>query len=159
MAFYATVATVIPVLFIAIAVQGTMYHEIMRLMSSLRVPSMQISSRGVLLYALRGVAGLTAFFILLAGGAGEFWAIYYLYLGHDDISGRRNELQLMVFLIIMVLLGPAMALIRSLYGRGGNGRIASPAPSSPAERGTDKTDAEQDQGSHGQPTGLVADRA
>jgi hypothetical protein len=67
--FYVTCATVIPVLFVAVAVQGRTYESILRVVASPGSISFSALQLGML--------------ILIAGGAGEALAIFVLYRGSE----------------------------------------------------------------------------
>jgi hypothetical protein len=137
-AFYATVATVIPVLFIAVVVQGTTYMDVVRAARALgqwRAPRTGSHVGRVLgivaeysAAAVVQVLAVIIFLVLAAGGLGEFYAIYILYQGHDDISVRRTALFSVVFLIILVIVGPIVTFVRV----GASGRASAES---------DKTDA------------------
>jgi len=116
--FYATAATVIPVLFLAIAVQGNAYETLLR--------AWQITFRLVLGAAFRGISLgffvsalafyglliLLGFAIVATGGYGELFAVYALYQRHDQASTRQTVLLATMFLIILVVAGP---LLRYLW--------------------------------------------
>ena len=162
-AFYATVATVIPVLFIALAVQDTTYQELLRLWQNVRIPRPRTSSRilrfftDIGTYAVREGLYIVVVFILLAGGYGEFSAIYALYQDHD--AGRSLVLRLVALLIVAVVARPALAFIRALFRLGQDNEKAGPSAASagPLNAEPDEMDAESDQESHGQQsTGLGA---
>jgi MFS family permease len=162
MAFYATVATVIPVLFIALAVQGTIVQQIASLVSAVsgwfatrwQVPGGRVRRIVAYAAAVYGLVGLFAV-ITVAGGWGEFFSLYALYQGQDDMTGRRWILAFALALIIMVVAGPFLAFVRIGSELPQSRRKALAPAASSAE--PDKKDAEQDQQPDGpQPTGLVA---
>ena len=113
MAFYATVATVIPVLFIVLVVQGTTYQEMLRVMRSLRARQDSSRRSRVVTTAGRVVVGYGALAILAAGMVGEFSAILALYWGYDSPAARLAILVLAGFLILMVVAGPLLELGRA----------------------------------------------
>lgn len=99
--FYATVATIIPVLFLAIAVQGRAYdrilgnwHDITGLVSQIarflviRAPG-AVLVISALIAAGSGLLLLVGFAIIAAGGYGELLAVYALYQGHDQPTTRQ----------------------------------------------------------------------
>ena len=158
LAFYATIGTVIPVLFIVLVVQGTTYQQIIRVSRDLRDRRARTSSRGSRFAApvVTGGGSLVlfyaAFFILFAGGVGEFGAIFALYQGSDTRSSRLAVLVLAGFLILMVVGGPILELTKpvtsgpeSRPGGPDNGKAAPPvgpaAPSGRAGRDPDEVDA------------------
>jgi hypothetical protein len=116
LAFYATVATVIPVLLIVLAVQGATYQGMIRVMRSLRGRTARTSWRSSWsrVIAGAGVAVLLAasYVILLAGGLGEFWAIFALYQGYDHERTRLLVLLSAAVLIFMVVAGPLLELLK-----------------------------------------------
>jgi len=142
--FYVTCATVIPVLFLAVAVQGRAYERVLRTANSASayfVRSM-ISLVWPLFARVLGVsrpperhrspwhgprmilAGITftllqgaAMIILLAGGIGEGTAIYVLYRGSERMGDRYLVLLATLALAAAVFAGPLLAFLWS-YIRG-----------------------------------------
>ncbi len=108
--FYATVAGVIPVLYLAIAVQGTVYQDIVRISQAFyRAAKKKTAPLAFLAALLAAVAAA----ILIAGGWGEGLAIYALYQEHDQASTRHKVLLSAFLLIIAVAAPPLIALIRA----------------------------------------------
>ncbi len=110
--YYATIPTVIPVLYLAYALQGPAFETLLR--SALSAGRDQIAGQS--LWQPRGRAATwvaarlppallpralltAAFLILTAGATGEASALWVLYKGHDDPSTR-----LFVFIATMILL-------------------------------------------------------
>lgn len=150
-AFYATVATVIPVLFIALAVQGTTvqwlavtyFRRAGDLSFVKKLPSRPRAFRVMVLPAAAlalSVVGAVHALILVGGVLGEFFAIYALYQGADTSWHRFVVLVSVTFLIIMVAAGPLVAFFKVAFE---SRRKAAPPATSSAE--PDKKDAQQDQ--------------
>lgn len=153
-AFYATVATVIPVLFLALAVQsGTVQwlavnywrrpSELPYVKNLLALPAalrfIVLFTAGLGQFVLLGV-----FFLILAGGiVGEFFSLDALSSGTDRSGSRSQVLFLVSFLIIMVAAGPALAFVRVAIEMRLSRHKAVVLAATTAE--LDKTDAEQDQ--------------
>lgn len=113
--FYITVATVIPVLFLAIVVQGPTYE---RMFESAARSTLRFGHHpnfvDLLVAVVSSLLVLIAFLIVFVGGFGEVIAIYTLYQGHDD-SGTRSMVYLAtVFLIIVAVAGPLLSYTRTL---------------------------------------------
>ena len=123
MAFYATIATVIPVLFIALAVQSTMFKWVAVNYSRPLGDSpfvKELPARlGVFRIIFGGAGqlmlGLVSVLILVAGAGGEFIAIYALYQGGDYSVRRLFVLISAAFLIVMVAAGPFLAFVRNAF--------------------------------------------
>jgi hypothetical protein len=108
--FYVTCATVIPVLFLAYAVQGRVYVSLLRAsFSGMRasLPSAKVNTRrwrgalaGPLL--LRSVA----YAIVLAGAYGEFSALSALYSGSEQPGQRVQVFVMTLVLLVAVVVGP-----------------------------------------------------
>ena len=131
--FYVTCATVIPVLFLAVAVQGRVYESVVRAlrradMTAFRYELAQRSwsgsgrdlsapgRAGLLLRAradLAGVATLALLYvaalILIAGGAGEALALWILYRGSEVSGGRPVVLGSTLVLVAVVVTAPFLA--------------------------------------------------
>jgi hypothetical protein len=103
--FYATAATIIPVLFLALAVQGPAYQRVFRAgMVTFAGVTADGRRRTVLARTVNFVAAyLLATLIsatLFAGAAGELIAIYALYQQHDQATTRQKVLLSAMFLVI-----------------------------------------------------------
>jgi hypothetical protein len=121
--FYVTAATVIPVLFLALAVQGP---ALQNLLDGARAAEMRFyervwkgdyrSSWGlsattvIVLYGGHIIAGL----ILLLGVTGEITAIIALYVRHPVENGVTGTILTMAFLVVAVAVSPTVALWNSL---------------------------------------------
>ena len=123
--FYVTAATVIPVLFLALAVQGRVYEGLLRAaLTTLRVkragrdrfPVIHVTAGFRLpwlaILTVNGLLWLTAFLIPVAGYMGEQRAVTALYDGHDDSVTRPIVLFTTLFLFLVVAMGPMLTLIR-----------------------------------------------
>ena len=134
-AFYATVATFIPVLYLALAVQGNasqsmfgaarviMKHIIRSLTRTMfrnaatgrPQNKVEISLRAIFIFVVAGTIPLAAAAIIVAGALGEILAAYALYQGQDTPPTRTIVLYAAVFLIIAVATGPAVTFIKIIF--------------------------------------------
>jgi hypothetical protein len=122
--FYVTVATVIPVLFLAIAFQSRTYENLLK---ALATPADSIPSTVSIL------AQTAAYVILLAAAFGEALALYTLYIGREP--GGHVRLLVLIAALLLVLatvIEPAAA-----YAKASTAFLRSEL-SKPD--GTDKTD-------------------
>lgn len=111
--FYVTSATVIPVLFLAVAVQGRTYESVMRAARSAAKESGHGGWRRRFgPWAASQILQLIACGIMLAGGIGEFLALVVLYRGYERAGDRP-----MVLAGTLVLVGAAVASPWLGYGR------------------------------------------
>lgn len=85
-AFYATAATVIPVLYLALAIQGRTWQDLVR-------SFFQVTER-----MWRWSLGIAGLLVILAGFVGEFAAFDALFNGRSDYGQART-----VFLAVLVL--------------------------------------------------------
>jgi hypothetical protein len=116
--FFATVATIIPVLFIAVALQGSTTYEAL-----LKVGNMEEGD----VYP-----GMVAVAILIAGGAGEIVAVYALYDQSIDAAVAGWILAAIVILTLGTVAGPAVALWKYMGGGRAGGRgLLDPIPPEP----------------------------
>ncbi len=111
--FYTTITTVIPVLYLALTVQGQLYGAMLRrawrgllrkerdLGVSLRLPRVAISA-GLIIAAVA---------ILAAGLGGEILAIFALYRGSGTRAGPWVLLSVIV-LVVAAAVGPVWAFLR-----------------------------------------------
>jgi hypothetical protein len=132
---YATAATIIPVLFLAIGVQGDTYKDITRwaLNISPIVPG-TIRGNAVVLLVVAAVPG--------AGIGGEITAILVLAWGHADFRTYRAMLLILTFLVVVAALGPlvqfglfAREMLRYAPGILADSPADSPAADSPGDVG------------------------
>jgi hypothetical protein len=108
--FYATVATIIPVLFLALAVQGRMYGDLMtashRALERFLAPGMSL--RQGLAYFIWLLTMCIAGAIVLIAAFGEIAALLALY-NQRQVSG---VLPTTIALVLLVVLPPLLALLK-----------------------------------------------
>jgi hypothetical protein len=131
--FYSTIATIIPVLFLAIAVQGTAYGILVKTVAygiRLYRRAMPVTSTVIRMSPLTGawvlavvvigawlalgVLVLVSVLTLISGLAGEIIAVIALYRQHAIAGSGAFVLGATIFLVVMTAAGPAWALGRSL---------------------------------------------
>jgi hypothetical protein len=145
--FYTTVATVIPVLFLAIAVQGRTYEELLKagsdayqrgLLSRWRAASTGRQAPGPTLspYAVIAIAIL----ILAVAVAGEIVALISLYL-QRPAGPPQAVLTAAVILTIAAAAAPALRLFRYTYGIESARRAEGAMPPPVIRSEPDKTDS------------------
>jgi hypothetical protein len=113
--FYVTCAAVIPVLFLAVAVQGPTYESVFK-------AALQADALAGQRYAQRRQAGLAgvmsllllgiALVILIAGSVGEGLALWILYQGSEAPGVRGWLLVLTLILVGAVVAGPVLSMLR-----------------------------------------------
>jgi hypothetical protein len=104
--FYTTAATVIPVLFLAIAVQGRMYDDLLKA---------YVNAGGRLIRPT--AAALLAVLILFFGITGESQALFILYR-QSATSLPDVALPTAIGLTVLAGASPAVALVKSVYSTG-----------------------------------------
>lgn len=118
-AFFATAATVIPVLYLALAVQGRAYATLIQIANrAAQEAAVRARARGKKRWGLGltgTIASNLAILILLYAGTGEFQALDALYTGSEDGNGQYVLLSTS-FLIILVVGGPAITLVLQAWG-------------------------------------------
>jgi hypothetical protein len=147
--FYATAATIIPVLFLAIAVQGSLYNDLLKVsveaVRRFRARNARSSSRRGALRAWTAtiLAPSAAIFILLFGVTGEIQALVSL-SGQHAVGDPAGPLIAAVMLTLASAAGPALALIGTFVTmvRRLDPSDASRPRASPAEAETGKTGTE-----------------
>jgi hypothetical protein len=111
--FYITAATVIPVLFLAIAVQGRTYENLLKAFSDAfrrwMTPGQWL--RTLPAGALGVLTAATAFAMLYSAVA-EILAIYALYQQQARTSTAHSVLLAVMFMVIMSAAGPALVFGR-----------------------------------------------
>jgi hypothetical protein len=118
--FYATCATVMPVLFLAIAVQGTAYQSALKTLDAvMRLPAFQSGSGIRSPIASTALVALTAMITIFLGIMGiiayaEIQAIYALYQGHASGITALEVLQATIFLILATAASPVAAFVGTL---------------------------------------------
>jgi hypothetical protein len=114
--FYVTCATVIPVLFLAFAVQGRSYEDLLRLaleQDQARKPGGRLrrAVRYVGVQALR----YSAYIILVAGIGGEMVALAALYYGREGPDQRVLVLRLTALLVVAAASGPIASYVKTFW--------------------------------------------
>jgi hypothetical protein len=129
--FYATVATVIPVLFLAIAVQGTAYQELLKIVAravhqaqNIREGDAQSPLRPI---AVAGTAVGMAYGVLLYGVVAEFLALASLGWQRQVVARPLDYLWACGFLLATAAAPPTVALFRSMVA------MPEPPPASTGE--------------------------
>jgi hypothetical protein len=119
--FYVTCATVIPVLFLAVAVQGRAYEAMLRVVAenSRRSPG---SWGGLLRDTATSMFFIWfAWLIVLAGAFGEFYALLALYRESEfhlfRLESRATVFAATLILVVAVAAGPLLAYLNSARGR------------------------------------------
>ena len=122
-AFYATVATFIPVLYIALVVQGRASEGIFAVVRSfirwfLRTNREEQPARTIMAISAVGllIAGILA--IIFIGTYTEVLAVYALYQGQDEPLTRITVLQFTIILIIAVGASAVVTFIRAAINAG-----------------------------------------
>ena len=148
--FYATAATIIPVMFLALAVQGSLYNDLLKAsveaLGRFTTRSGDRSSRRRALRAWTAsiLASCAAITILIFGVTGEIEALVSLSLQHVE-GDPDGPLIAAVMLTLASAAGPALALVGALVTmvrRGLAAGEASRRPASPAEAETGKAGTE-----------------
>lgn len=112
--FFIVAATVIPVLFLALAVQGRTYESLVKAFSDAHQrwitpgPRIRVLAAG----AISVIAVLAAWVILLYSAVAEVIAIYVLYKQQARSTTAHTAFAAVTFMVIMTAAGPALALIR-----------------------------------------------
>jgi hypothetical protein len=142
-AFYSTVATIIPVLFLAIAIQGRTYEDLTKAYATANrklwhAPSgswrRRFASATILI-----TTGLISAGIVALGAIGEIRAIFALYQQHADRGTQQVVFVTVTFLIVVVAGAPLLATGRALRAEsrepgGGESPGEKPQDISPPER-------------------------
>jgi hypothetical protein len=114
-AFYATAATVIPVLFLALAVQGRGYENLMKTFNAMDqrsnrdIPRGQTAAAAAVAVALVAIAPV----ILVLAVLSEILAVYALYQQQAVSTTSQTVLIGVIVLVIATAASPALALIRA----------------------------------------------
>jgi len=116
--FYAAVVTVIPVLFLAIAIQGNLYTDLLKFGREAAWVSWRSPDRPVLTKIANSLAGggarIVALFILAWGVVGEVSGLLALYWRRFPTLGLYSPIWAAVFLTVVAAGGPIAAGVRSL---------------------------------------------
>jgi hypothetical protein len=111
--FFATAATVIPVLFLAIAVQGHAYENLLRASADAYRREWQSAQYNPLNAIISPAPEAAAMLILVFGVAGEITAILTLSQEAASVWARYIVEFAVIFLTVVAAAGPALALIRA----------------------------------------------
>jgi hypothetical protein len=115
--FYATAATIIPVLFLAVAVQGNTYDVLIRALGTsrgrMRDRRSPLPQRLVALVATEATF-LLACAILIYGALNEGIAVYALY--KQKAEEPAATLFAVIFLVAVSAAGPTLAFLRAATG-------------------------------------------
>jgi hypothetical protein len=145
--FYATAATIIPVLFLAIAAQGPFFEELLALTlaNTRRIrQDPQLRESALRTFAAVDIAGAPlriAALILIYGAVAEILALTALYQQHASAFTGAYVLTGTIFLSIMAVFRPAMTLVRTMIQVAREDRLHSRAQPIIPEHG--KTDTER----------------
>lgn len=166
--FYIVVATIIPVLFVALAVEGHAYQDLLKgygvvgRFTAPKRPWYQIAAATIARYALFQIA----YSIVVFGAITEILSGYVLYQQRVGSSTGQVVLVGTIFMVLAVVAGPAIALGRALLIRAlqeagfARNRPANTAPVAtgpaphPSEPG--KTDPVLDQKQRAKGEGITA---
>jgi hypothetical protein len=108
--FYIVCATVIPVLFLAAAVQGSSYRTILDTALKVRVTQAGDGWRRKLVARTRArILIFIAYLTWVAGALGEIFALLALYRGHEQTDDRKTVLLCTVWLVLIASAGPLNA--------------------------------------------------
>jgi hypothetical protein len=130
--FYATAATIIPVLFLAIAVQGRTYEDMLKTgVATYRRVRQDPQVRQSAFWSVTATyfassPAITAVLILAAGAGAEICAVLALYQQHIGSHAGLYVLIGTIFLVIEIALWPADALLRSIIQAVRKDRTAHP---------------------------------
>jgi hypothetical protein len=142
--FYATVATIIPVLFVAAALQADMYAKLIETSRAAygRFKASNVMRQETSAYITWFVTTLIPAVILAYGVLGEIQALVNLYLQRTIgltgpvLNGRLGPLVAAGSLTVAVAIGPA-AKFYQIYRAGGPGKTAeNPSGEEPNQHGT-----------------------
>jgi hypothetical protein len=150
-AFYATAATIIPVLFLAIAVQGSLYSDLLKASTKTldrfrerragSSPPQRALRAWMASLLVSVLASCTAITILIFGVTGEIQALASL--SSQQVQGDpHGPLIAAVLLTLASAAGPALAFagtVVTISRRGRAGRETSGQQAAPAEADTGKT--------------------
>jgi hypothetical protein len=105
--FYVVCATIIPVLFLAVAVQGNAYKSVLdTAMKAAQTKADDGWKRQLWALALSRTLQLIGYYIWCAGALGELLALMALYQGHEEPGMRITVLLLTLLLVFAVAAAP-----------------------------------------------------
>ena len=126
--FYIVCATVIPVLFLAVAVQGGAYKSVLTAaMTAARTKPSDGWKRQLRALALSRTLQLAGYAIWCAGALGELLALMVLYQGHEEGGTRITVFLATAFLAFVASAGPLIRKWVSYRACGSARRSASGA--------------------------------
>jgi hypothetical protein len=131
--FYVVCATIIPVLFLAAAIQGNAYKNVLE--AAIKAAKTESGDRlGAKLYAfiLSRVLQLLSYCIWSAGAIGEFLALLTLYQGHEDTNSRPVVFLSTMLLVLTVAAGPLDSYLKVRVAMRGERPRSAPDPSQDA---------------------------
>lgn len=113
--YYATIATVIPVLYLAVVVQGSAYENLLKI--SNRGVERMIASRhgGTVQQSIAGANAalgpvIIALLVILFGAAAEIQVLLSLFW-RRDVGNRYLPVEVAIFLIVVAASGPLLRLV------------------------------------------------
>jgi Tfp pilus assembly protein PilW len=113
--FYTTAATVIPVLYLALTLQGRTFHDLLtRWRDYNREADFKVLPQ-IRVVALAG-ASLVAGWVVILGIIGEYLALTALYNGHAGRAARQTILSAAAWLLVVVAAGPVYQFARAFFG-------------------------------------------
>lgn len=112
--FYIVCATIIPVLFLAVAVQGRAYESVLRAALAMAEASRgECWKRQLWPIVLSRFLKFAAYAIWVAGGLGELLALLVLYQGHEQGGDRAAVFALTAVLVVATVIGPLNAYMNT----------------------------------------------
>jgi hypothetical protein len=127
-AFYATAATVIPVLFLAIAIQGNVLEHILRAGDSAARARYPRRQPGI---ASRWVRVITAAAILWAGSTAEVIAMIQLFADNDTAMAHTYVLAAVIILVAALAARPYGWFLAAVSGLSWQARYGEPEDPEP----------------------------
>jgi hypothetical protein len=110
--FYIIASTIIPVLFLALVLQGSTYEQL--LANWLRMVKNAAKNSKLIAWALDFASYIIAIFVLLSGFLGELRATFALYDGRASASTGQFVLFSVIVLLVVATFGPAAGLVRTM---------------------------------------------
>lgn len=112
--FYVVCATVIPVLFLAVAVQGSAYRAVLDAALKVRITNAGDGWRRKLIARVRArILQHIGYAIWCAGALGELTALMVLYQGHEQNGTRGVVFLCTALLVFTVAMGPLDSFIET----------------------------------------------
>lgn len=110
--FYVIAATITPVLFLALVLQGSTYEQL--LANWLRRVKDAAQKNKLIAWALDFGSYTIAAFVLVSGFLGELRAILALYNGRASAATGQFVLFSVIVLLVVATFGPAAGLVRTI---------------------------------------------